>query len=92
MKKDKFLNLIKDNYIENHYYIKKTNFLNGEDEIRELENCNEWFNEKIFDYIKYCNNQIFKQNKDRMSWVIIDKYCLENVYLYHKLLQFSIFI
>lgn len=92
MKKDKFLNLIKDNCIENHYYIKKTNFLNGEDEIRELENCNEWFNEKIFDYIKYCNNQIFKQNKDRMTWVIIDKYCLENVYLYHKLLQFSIFI
>ena len=92
MKKEEFLNLIKDNYIENHYYIKKTNFLNGEDEIRELENCSEWFNEKIFDYIKYCNNQIFKQNKDRMSWVIIDKYCLENVYLYHKLLQFSIFI
>lgn len=92
MEKDKFLNLIKDNYIENHYYIKKTNFENGEDEIRELENCSEWFNEKIFDYIKYCNNQIFKQNKDRMSWVIIDKYCLENGDHYQRFSPFSIFI
>lgn len=92
MKKEEFLNLIKDNYIENHYYIKKTNFENGEDEIRELENCSEWFNEKIFDYIKYCNKQIFKQNKDRMSWVIIDKYCLENVDPYQRFSPFSIFI